>query len=52
VGQNNIEKKGEDLGILGSGPGQGCAQQHRRDILLKKGRELAIREEINRRPPF
>ncbi|MBP1715653.1 MAG: hypothetical protein H6Q42_3856 [Deltaproteobacteria bacterium] len=30
----------------------GCAQQYRRDILLKKERETAIRGEISRRLPF
>jgi hypothetical protein len=48
----NVEKKREDLARLGSGPGQGCAQQHRRDILLQKEKEPAIRGEISRRPHF
>jgi len=35
----NVQKKGKGQVRLGSGPGQGWAQQHRRDILLKKGRK-------------
>jgi len=48
----NVEKKGKGHEQLSNGPGQGCAQQHRRDIPLKKGRETVIRGEISRRMPF
>jgi len=48
----NVQKKGKGHARLSSGPGQGWAQQHRRDILLQKGRETSIRGEIHRRPHF
>ncbi len=45
-------EKGIKIIRLGSGLGQGCTQQPRRDILLEKERETTILIEISRRAPF